>query len=126
MERTWTRVGKEHTEGKEVELAQVFNRMEWHNLPYTMGAMPGMGIKEAIKQLRIPGVHQVSCSNELAPYGLMGIKAHYQNGDATIYLVDEGTGVVPIASDFYPVKTPCETCPWQYSDACKTCAKERK
>lgn len=103
MERTWTSVGKEHTEGKEVELAEIFGRMEWQKLPCTMAAMPGMGIKEAIKQLQIPKVSHVSCSNELAPYGLMGIKARYKNGSATIYLVDEGIGVVPIASDFQEI-----------------------
>ena len=101
MKRTWTNVGKEHTEGKEVELNEIFNRMEWHELPYTMGAMPGMGIKEAIKQFKIPKVSHVATSNELAPYGLLGIKAQYKNGNAIIYLVDEGIGVVPIASDFY-------------------------
>ena len=102
MKRTWTTVGKEHTEGKKKELGEIFDRMEWHSLPHSMGMGPGMGIKEAIKQLRIPKVSQVSASNELAPYGLLGIKASYANGDATIYLVDEGTGVVPIATDFYP------------------------
>ena len=102
MRRTWTTVGKEHTEGKKKELGEIFDRMEWHNLPHSMGMGPGMGIKEAIKQLRIPKVSQVADSHELAPYGLLGIKASYANGDATIYLVDEGTGVVPIATDFCP------------------------
>ena len=102
MERTWTQVGKEHSEGKEDELGEMFDRLEWHELPYTMAAMPGLGIKAAIKELHIPKVRHVSCSHELAPYGLMGIKAHYNNGDATIYLVDEGCQVVVLASDFYP------------------------
>ncbi len=102
MERTWTEVGKEHTENKHGEISAIIDRMEWHGLPYTMGAMPGMGIKEVIKQLGIPKVSHVAISHELAPYGLMGVKAHYKNGEATIYMVDEGTGIVIIASDFYP------------------------
>ncbi len=102
MERTWTIVGKEHTEGKEEELGEMFNRLEWHGLPYTMAAMPGLAIKLVIKELRIPNVTQVSCSHELAPYGLMGIKARYKNGDAIVYLVDEGCQTLVLASDFYP------------------------
>lgn len=102
MERTWTQVGKEHTEGKEAELSKMFDRLKWQEIPCEMAFAPGEGIKQAIKQLRIPKVSHVADSHELAPYGLMGIKAHYKNGDAVVYLVDEGISVVVIASDFYP------------------------
>jgi len=102
VERTFTQVGKEHSEGKEEELAGMFERLNWQAIPCTMGMMPGEGIKNAIKELRIPKVDFVASSHELAPYGLLGIKAHYKNGDATIYLVDEGCQVVVLASDFYP------------------------
>lgn len=100
MQRTWTNVAKEYTENKEDEIAEMFNRLEWHELPYTMAAMPGMGIKEAIKQLNIPKVSHVACSHELAPYGLMGIIGHYKNGEAKVYLIDTGTEIIPLASDF--------------------------
>lgn len=101
MKRTFTEVGKEHSEGKEAELAGMFDRLDWQAIPCEMAAMPGMGIKEVIKQLHIPKVSHVASSHELAPYGLMGIKAHYKNGDATIYIVDEGTNCTILASDFY-------------------------
>lgn len=100
MTRTWTEVGKNHTDNKQGKIGAMLDRLEWHSLPYTMGAMPGMGIKEAIKQLKLPKVSHVSCSHELAPYGLLGVKAHYKNGDVKVYLVDEGIGLVVIATDF--------------------------
>jgi len=101
MQRTWTQIGKEHTEGKETELAEMFERLNWESIPCDMAAMPGLAIKNTIKELHIPNVDYVAASHELAPYGLLGIKAHYKNGDATIYLVDEGCQTVVIASDFY-------------------------
>lgn len=102
MERTFTQVGREHSKGKQQELAGMFERLNWQALPCDMAAMPGLAIKTVIKELRIPKVSHVAASHELAPYGLMGIKAHYKNGDATIYLVDEGHQTVVLASDFSP------------------------
>ena len=100
MERNWTTVGQKHTQGKRKQLEAMFSRMEWREIPCEMGMMPGMAIKEAIKQLHIPKVSHVAHSHELAPYGLLGIKARYRNGNAVIYLVDDGLGVTPIVSDF--------------------------
>lgn len=100
MKRTWTSVGKKHTEGREAEIGEMFNQLKWQKIPCTMAAMPREGIKVAIKELRLPKVSHVASSHELAPYGLMGIKAHYKNGDAIIYIVDEGCSIVVIASDF--------------------------
>ena len=100
MKRTFTNVGKEYTDGKQDEIGAMFERLEWHEIPYTMGMGPGLGIKEAIKQLRIPKVSHVADSHELAPYGLMGVIGHYKNGEARIYLIDIGTEVIVLASDF--------------------------
>ena len=83
-------------------MSEMFERLEWQSIPCTMPMAPGEGIKGVIKELRIPNVDQVSYSHELAPYGLMGIKAHYKNGDATIYMADQGDSIVILASDFYP------------------------
>ena len=102
MERNWTSVGKEHTENKHDKLDTIFDGMLWQKIPCTMGMMPGEAIKAAIKQLRIPKVSHVSCSNELAPYGLEGIIGHYINGEARVYLLDTGTEVIPLATDFFP------------------------
>jgi len=102
MKRTFTEVGKGHSEGREEELSGMFDRLQWRSIPCTMGAMSGEAIKTAIIELRLPKVDYVACSHELAPYGLLGIKAHYKNGDAIVYMVDEGCSLVVLASDFTP------------------------
>ena len=102
MQRTWTAVGQEHSDGKHDELGEMFERLEWREIPCTMAMMPGDAIKAAITQLRIPKVSHVACSNELAPYGLEGIIGHYRGGTVKIYLIDTGTEVLPLASDFIP------------------------
>lgn len=102
MERNWTTTGKEYTEGKHDEMSAIFNRMQWREIPCSMGMMPGEAIKAAIRQLHIPKVSHVACSNELAPYGLEGITGHYKNGEARVYLIDTGTAIIPLATDFYP------------------------
>ena len=102
MKRTWTQVGEEHSESKQEELANMFDRLEWQSIPCTLPVMPGEGIKKVIRELNIPKADQVAYSHEMAPYGLMGIKAHYKNGDATIYICDEGCQCVILATDFYP------------------------
>lgn len=100
MKRTWTNVGKEHTEGKQEEIAEMFERLEWQTIPATLPMAPGEGLKGVIKELRIPNVSEVAYSHELAPYGLMGVKARYKNGNAIIYMADEGNEIVILASDF--------------------------
>ncbi len=101
-QRTWTVVGKEYTEGKEEEIAAAAVEMPWQTMPCEMAMMPGLGIKEAIKQLRLPKVTRVGHSPALAPYGFLGIEANYKNGKAQIFLIDHGDGVVPLFSDFEP------------------------
>ena len=102
MERTYTNVGKEYTQGKESDFNGMFERLNWLDIPCDLPAMPGLGIKEVIKELRIPKVYQVAYSNELAPYGLYGVKAKYKNGNAVIYMRDNGVSITILASDFYP------------------------
>ncbi len=102
MDRNWTKVGEEHTKGKQDQIAKIIERMQWQPIPCEMGIMPGEGIKAAIKQLRIPKVTRVAVSSEMAPYGFLGIEGNYTNGRARICLVDEGIGVTPIVTDLYP------------------------
>lgn len=113
MKRTWTKVGTE-VAGNELEDGASLDRatvmlaidnLEWRAIPKggTLEApfMPGEGIKAAIKELRIPKVSHVAWSHELAPYGFYGIRGHYTNGDAEVYIVDLGTHLVPVCSDFH-------------------------
>jgi hypothetical protein len=101
MKRTWTEVGKEYTEKRQEEIALYIQEIQWHELPHTTGMMAGEGIKHCIKELRIPKVTHIAISNEMAPYGLYGIRGHYKNGMAEIYIVDSGCDCTPICSDFY-------------------------
>ncbi len=104
MMRTWTEIGKEYTKDNEKAIEGMIDRLKWQELPCETSFMAGEGIKEAIKQFKIPNVSHIAESSEMAPYGLYGIKAHYQDGDGVVYLVDDGLGLTPIASDFTPKK----------------------
>jgi hypothetical protein len=106
MVRTWTNVGILHSETPELRarLEGMFDRLPWKR--YTPGAeeamMPALGIRAAINELRIPRVSHYAISNELAPYGLYAIRGHFLNGRVDVYLVDEGSSLVVLASDHWP------------------------
>lgn len=115
MTRTWTEVGDEALDNslrresgrvldrRAIEIA--IDKLDWEEVPeggsLTLGAMAGMAINATITEFRIPKVTRVAVSNRLAPYGFYGIEGNYKNGRALIYLLDTGTGVTPLASDFY-------------------------
>lgn len=99
--RNWTQIGQAEGFSKGRIEAAILN-MEWTTIPKTMPMSQGLGIKAAIKELRIPKVSHIADSNQLAPYGFYGIRAHYANGDADIYIVDRGSDLIPVCSDFTP------------------------
>ena len=39
---------------------------------------------------------------DLAPYGLVGARCHYRNGDADVWICDRGSDLLPIVSVFTP------------------------
>ena len=113
--RTWTTVGevvmdKTLEDGAKLSRKRVeaaIEAMDWQapkrdggNGAWTLAMMPGEGIKTVIKEFRIPRVYELAVSNELAPYGFYGIKGRYKNGAAEIYVVDLGTELTPVCSDF--------------------------
>lgn len=103
MQRTFTTIGKDYNrESVRSRLVNVINSIEWQSLPCELGMMPGEGIKQTIKQFRIPKVSHVAVSSDLAPYGLYGIRGYYKNGMAELFVVDAGSEIVPVVSDFYP------------------------
>lgn len=105
MKRTWTSVGAKYnaTDRQKTRLAGVFDRLQWQAIPCDMAAMPGMAIKTAIQELRIPKASHVASSHELAPYGLVAIRGHFTNGTAQVYVLDEGCSLVVLASDHWPI-----------------------
>lgn len=116
MQRTWTTVGAELELERDDDIpggprrfkpsqeryARLFDGLKWEPAAGSKPMLPGLAIKEAIRELGIPKVSRIAISHELAPYGLYGIEGNYKNGRALVYLVDTGGKVTPIASDFYP------------------------
>lgn len=113
--RTWTKVG-ERLIGVSLDEGVIFDRaavvrainsLEWCEIPrggsISAPAMQGLNISAAIKDLKIPRVSHVAWSHELAPYGFYGIRGHYANGDAEIYIMDSGTVLTPVCTDFREV-----------------------
>lgn len=111
MQRTWTQIGKPHTEGNEEKLAAYFDRLEWKPLTGSNeeAMMPALGIQSTIKQLRLPMVSHYAISFDMAPFGLYGVRCQYKNGLAQVYVCDEGCQIVPLCSDFWPGEVVLET-----------------
>jgi hypothetical protein len=112
--RTWTKVGEDLV-GSPIDdetildrgaVCRAIDRLQWMEIPkegtLEVAMMPGLGIKESIKELRIPKVSHIAISSALAPYGFYGIRAHYKNGDAEIFLIDVGSNITPVCTDFTP------------------------
>lgn len=123
-ERTWTTVGDEHVGILRLEDGELLTRemveaaivdLDWIDCEpeVSMPAMPAFTIREAIEQLRIPGVTKVAwCCRAtadpefderypLAPYGFYGIEGHYTNGRACIYVLDLGGEATPLCSELF-------------------------
>src|SRR3982750_4193784 len=120
MERTWTEVGEKALSADALEarmdgerwkpitrerIEKAIEKMRWESTEGDKPMMPALGIKECIKQLGIPKVSQIAISNDLAndvgnSYGLYGIEGHYKNGRVRVYVVDRGSDLIPVATDF--------------------------
>jgi len=101
----WTEIGKargqSETKKQRAQIRGAMEAIEWQEIPtdgasLEMGFMPGEGIKAAIRQLRLPDVSHVATSSELAPYGLLGIRTHYNNADVDVFIVDRGSDMFPV------------------------------
>lgn len=108
MQRTWTDIGRHEVLDTTLEggtritrrtVEAAIDELDWKVPPKRLPALPGMGIKACIKELRIPKVSQIAISSELAPFGFYGIEGNYTNGRARIYIIDLGTHLVPLASE---------------------------
>jgi len=107
MRRDWKDIGREHWEKKEdkKKIEKAIADMEWQKTKVGMdlSMMAGEAIKTAIQQFRIPRVEAIAISNEMAPYGLYGIRALYAGGQQNvwIYLLDLGDTLTPLCADLY-------------------------
>jgi len=101
----YTKTGAEHngTDKQKEKLARTIKGLEWLEMPkagesLSLPMMPGEGIKAMIKEFRIPKVSHIAISHEMAPYGFYGIRGHYKNADVDIFVIDEGTLLVPVVN----------------------------
>lgn len=107
--RTWTTVGTkaiglrlEDGVLTEAGISAAIEALSWVDARIELPMIPALGIRAAISELQIPKVSLVAVSDELAPYGLYGIEGHYTNGRARVYVIDLGSEITPVASDFWP------------------------
>lgn len=96
----WTNVGKQYTEGKEEELTEAFNRVEWISVDdkRTVGLMPSMAIEEIINQMNVKPL-RYAISHEVAPYGLLGVEFEYKDAIVKSNWIDESVNAVCLASE---------------------------
>lgn len=79
----------------------------WHEIPQppaslNLAMMPGLGIKEVIKQLRLPNVSHVGISACLSPIGFYGVRAHYKSGQTVdVFVVDSGDSITLVCARDY-------------------------
>lgn len=116
MTRTWTTVGAEYTDGaRRTDVLAAIDSLTWvkARANMTLGFMQGAAIKTAIRELDLPDVTLIAHNGvvEWPPpngdadgeaYAVYGIEANYRNGRARVYVLDTGTSLIPVASDFWP------------------------
>lgn len=114
MERNWTSVGAEFRQGDDqARVERAIAGLAWEPVEGAKPAMPGLCIRDVIRELRIPKVDKIAIgttaliypdgdSGGNAYYSLYGIQGHYKNGRARVYVLDTGGRAIPVCSDFYP------------------------
>lgn len=106
--RDWMKVGARYsTKARRPQLVQVMNELEWHPVKgkMTLPFSPGEGIKAVIAELNLPKVSALAWNGALEFSGeypsLYGIEANYKNGRARLFVVDNGTALLPVCADFW-------------------------
>jgi hypothetical protein len=102
----WMNVGKEHWEGNQREIEAIINRVKWQEIKpgMTMPFMQGAAINSLMENFKLPKASHVCDSHELAPFGLVGIRAHFKNADVDFFAVDEGTHISALCAVVQEVK----------------------
>lgn len=102
----WTDVGKEdllsHTEESRAQIRNEIERLTWHDFepPMELPFMQGEGIRNAIRNLRIPKVSRIAWDGcVFGSFGLYGITGHYKNADVDVYIIDSGDHITPVCID---------------------------
>lgn len=114
MTRTWTQSGARYsTPERRPQVERAIEGLTWQSFVPGMSLpfMSGESIKATIVELSLPRVSALAwdgglsfpAPNDESEYpGLYGIETNFANGRARVYVVDAGTEIVPVCSDFWP------------------------
>jgi hypothetical protein len=102
--RNYTEVGKDY---EREEIDRAISQIEWEafrtdNLPFSQGVC----LKQVIKACNIPisKISRMALHNTIKDsHGLYGLDVSYKNGQAQIYIADDGCGACVVASDFQTI-----------------------
>jgi len=102
MKRTFTEVGKKEYNQKEIENS--ISKVKWEpfrktNLPFCQGEC----LKKAIQECNIPlsKISRMDLHNVIKEsHGFYALDVKYKNGQAQIYIADNGCSACVVASDF--------------------------
>jgi len=100
--RNWSNQGAKFTKTarQRANVVGAIKRLEWVKPEGEFPMLPAENIKAAIRCLRIPKVSLIAIGT-MGRYGFYGIEGNYANGRARFYILDRGSEVVPLASDFF-------------------------
>lgn len=102
MKRTYTEVGsKDYTQ---IEIDNAIKKVNWQefrkdNLPFCQGE----ALKTVIKECNIPlsKISRMELHGSIkGAHGFYALDVKYKNGQAQIYIADNGCGCCVVASDF--------------------------
>ncbi len=102
-----TAVEHNGTDNQKTRIRRAIGWIEWIAVPkenepaLSLPMMQGEGLKQAIKEYRIPKVSHVGYSSELAPYGLLAIRGHYKSETVEIYVIDCGSEIMAVCVDVH-------------------------
>lgn len=99
--RNWTDVGEDCGIDRD-RIAKEIEGMDWEPLTGEKPFSQGYAIQAAINEFRMPNVSAVSMYSGFGPMSLLGIEAHYANGKCRLYILDDGSTLTPLCSDFTP------------------------
>ena len=106
MKRTYTECGKRDGY-KQDEIYKAILRTNWEtfrteNLPFSQGE----ALKAVISQCNIPlsKISRMDLHNTIkGSNGFYALDVKYKNGQAQIYIADNGCNIMVVASDFEPI-----------------------
>lgn len=102
--RTYTKVGKDYTQE---EIDSSISWIDWENFRRdNLPAGQGECLKQVIKECNIPlsKISKMSLHGVIKnTHGFYGLDVKYKNGQAQIYIADNGCSACVVASDFIAI-----------------------